>query len=566
MYRRSPESIKLPRLTLSVRWRLTLWYVAILTLVVTIFGAIVYETQAAEVRSQLNEELRRDSDAIASSYNPATGQFDYGPAPAQIVPVKPRATTIKTQVPTPVATADTQKLAALKKAGKVDPSTVLLPGNNLGANVGSGVRAIPSKPLVTLGVGGVVLLVDAEGVVSRYGPINDADVNRLTSQEITTGAPRSGTFTFTSNLAISDGTKTKTVPYRLYSVPELVKNVVLGTLIVGVPDRAPAQLHRLLLTLLIAAPITILVAAAGGYWLATRAMRPVRVMSSTVRSIGATDMSRRLHLPNRDELGDLAATFDQMLDRLEAAFQRQRQFTSDASHELRTPLTIVQLELEHARADRSLSPEIFQALTTIQSENEYMSRLVNDLLTLARADTGRPVLFPERLDLSDIVLSAVERLTPLAHERGITMTVEDLPELQVIGDATYLTQMIGNVIENAIRYTTDHGKSVTVDTGCRSASTGMQAWVRVTDDGPGIAADHLPHLFERFYRADQARERQVADNPQVNDMGGSGLGLSIVQWIARAHGGDVRVDSEVGKGTTAEIWLPLYVSGSVPGH
>jgi signal transduction histidine kinase len=186
-----------------------------------------------------------------------------------------------------------------------------------------------------------------------------------------------------------------------------------------------------------------------------------------------------------------------------------------------------------------------------------MSRLVNDLLTLARADAGRATFARDEVDLSDLTLEAVERLAPLARTQGIVLTVGDLPPLGLTGDATYLTRMLVNVIENAIRYTAGVGHNVRIDAGERCVDGVRQAWVRVSDDGPGIAAEHLPHLFERFYRADRVRERRDAADESLPAEGGSGLGLSIVQWVARSHGGDVLVESALGHGATFEIRLPL---------
>jgi signal transduction histidine kinase len=200
-----------------------------------------------------------------------------------------------------------------------------------------------------------------------------------------------------------------------------------------VPDRAPAQLKRLLLTLLLATPVTLLLATAGGCWLAARAMRPVRTISNMARGIGETDLSRRLNLPDRDELG----------------------------------------------------------------------------------------------------------------------------ELEVVGDPLSLTQMLSNIIENAIHYTSGQGHSVLIEAGARTGDGQSQGWVRVSDDGPGIAAVHLPHLFERFYRVDQAREHFANEDGRPVDPSGSGLGLSIARWVAITHGGDVHVASAVGHGTTVEVWLPL---------
>ncbi len=531
------------RLALGIRWRLTLWYVLILCLVLVAFSGIVYATQANSIHSSLNGELASEAGNLASSYDPSNGQFDLN--------VTTKSILAGSVVSTPAATMDEQQLVALKKSGQLATTS-----NNGDSSPLTGVTAEDSATLMALGKGGVALLVDPSGrVLTHYGRLSDSDATRLRGQIEPVGPPRVGTSTFTQQIH-ANSKVSKSVTYRFFTTPVLMKDVVAGTLIVGVPDRAPAQLHRLLMTLLIAAPITLLIAAVGGFWLASRAMRPVQLIAGTARSIGATDLSQRLNLPNRDEIGELAATFDQMLDRLESAFQRQRQFTSDASHELRTPLTIVQLELEHARLSPSITPQIVRALDTIRSENEHMSRLVNDLLMLARADDGRAVLTYERLDLSDVALSAVERLEPLAHESGITLRVGDLPELAVRGDEGYLTQMLTNVIENGIRYTSGHGHSVTVESSSSRDEREHRAWVRISDDGPGIPDEHLPHLFERFYRVDQARSAGHDDRRSASATG-SGLGLSIVRWVAETHGGDVLVESEVGEGTTFTIWLPL---------
>ncbi|HEX9030151.1 MAG TPA: HAMP domain-containing sensor histidine kinase, partial [Anaerolineales bacterium] len=193
--------------------------------------------------------------------------------------------------------------------------------------------------------------------------------------------------------------------------------------------------------------------------------------------------------------------------------------------------------------------------------NDYMSRLVNELLTLARMDAGQAMLKNEELDLSDLTLEVVERLAPLANRSGVELATGELPELPIRGDRQYLIQMLTNLVENAIKYSTGPLKHVRVEVGRSMASSQEMGWVKVTDTGPGIPAEDIPHIFDRFYRVDKARSRNPQDGP--NDVPeeerptGSGLGLSIAQWIARAHGGEIRVSSELGKGTTFEVNLPL---------
>ena len=310
-----------------------------------------------------------------------------------------------------------------------------------------------------------------------------------------------------------------------------------------------ALVRRFLLTLVAGSLLTLAVALVGGFWLADRAMRPVKTITQAARSIGETDLSRRLNMKSKDELGELANTFDAMLARLQAAFERQRQFVADASHELRTPLTIVNLETSRAIASRRSPQEYQHALSIIHSENDFMTSLVNDLLTLARMDAGQSTIEKTPLDLSDVAVETVERLTPLATRNGVTLEAGNLPETRIHGDRQYLLQMLSNLVENAIKYTTGDKKRVCVETG----TAGGSAWVRVSDTGPGIAPEHLPHLFDRFYRVDKARTRDAEAESDPRPPSGSGLGLSIVQWIAHVHGGEIRVESTLGSGTTFEV-------------
>jgi signal transduction histidine kinase len=278
-------------------------------------------------------------------------------------------------------------------------------------------------------------------------------------------------------------------------------------------------------------------------------MRPVKTITQAARTISETDLSHRLNMKSKDELGELANTFDAMIARLQGAFERQRQFVADASHELRTPLTIVNLETSRAIESRRSAQAYQKALRIIHSENDFMTSLVNDLLTLARMDAGQTVIEKTQVDLSDVAVDTIERLTPLAKRKQVTLEAGDLPETILPGDRQLLLQMVSNLVENAIKYSSGSNERVCVETGTKEGS----AWIRVSDNGPGIAAEHLPHLFDRFYRVDKARTREIGTDTDLEPPSGSGLGLSIVQWIAQAHGGEVRVTSMPGSGSTFEV-------------
>jgi signal transduction histidine kinase len=489
--------------TLSIRFRLTVWFVAILALVLVVFSVFIYTLQS---RALTRETLDR-------------------------LEIKIR------------------QIQSLNQVERREPFEGQITIPNISQDAG---------PL--LGNEDVLAVTDTRGeVVQSYGPIGAGDVNQLAQVGMEHSASQ-GPFTYTlvSTTATRENTKQG---YIFIVAPISIRAQVIGFLILGTPIDPGGQMRRLLLTLLLGGFAMLGIASVGGYWWADRAMRPVKTITQTARQISETDLSRRLNLGTHDELGELAETFDQMLARLQAAFERQRQFTADASHELRTPLTIVNLEANRALEAERSPQEYRHALGLIQSENEFMTRLVNNLLTLSRMDAGQTVLNLEKVDLSDLALEAVERLAPIAAQKQVHLSTGELPELIVNGDRQFLTQMITNLVDNGIKYTRGEDKRVRVETGCRTVEGESIAWLQVVDNGPGIPVKHLTRLFDRFYQLDRSRSRDQSEieieSTLDNATAGSGLGLSIVQWIARAHGGDVVVQSTVGQGTTFEVTLPL---------
>jgi two-component system OmpR family sensor kinase len=393
-----------------------------------------------------------------------------------------------------------------------------------------------------------LVFTDSNGnVLASHGPFDAQDSSDLASRALQemSASPVS------SNQVVSWSQKAGVhhTSYIFVSLPMQTGFRQSGLVVLGSPADPYGLQARLIFTLGAGSLITLLIALVGGFWLADRAMRPVRTITQAARTIGETDLSRRLNMKGKDELGELADTFDGMLARLQAAFERQRQFVADASHELRTPLTIVNLETSRALASRRKPEEYKRALSVIHSENDFMSTLVNDLLTLARMDAGQAVMEHFPVDLSDVVLDTMERLTPLAARSKVNLEAGELPETCILGDRQHLIQMVSNLVDNAIKYAAGPDKKVLIDTG----TTGETAWLRVSDNGPGIASEHLDHLFDRFYRIDKARVRDEGQSIGTNSTGGSGLGLSIVQWIVRSHGGEIKVDSQLGSGTTFTV-------------
>jgi heavy metal sensor kinase len=457
----------------SIRVRLTLWYVALLAVILVVFSGVLYVSLSRSLRSELDLTLTTEAERLVTSMDVENGSPRLGDGPDNL--------TIGT-------------VAALYDGA----------GRHL-------LAYDPREPLPSL----------------------PQSLNAATGGQTTI---------VTATLA--DGTQ-----WRVLTTPVIENGIQIGILQVGRPAaEVDVTLRQLALLLALAVPLTLLIASAGGLFLAGRALNPIDRITRAASAIGADDLSRRLNLRGtHDEVGRLASTFDRMLDRLDRAFRRQRQFTADASHELRTPLTMLTSQIDVA-LERRRSPAEYQALLrSLRDDTTRMSQLVSELLTLARADAGQQLLTTEELNLGELVRTVLPTMQPIATQRGVLLVDQVDPDVTVSGDQMRLTQLLINLVDNALRYTPPDG-SITVSV----ATSGATALLRVADTGVGIEPEHLPHLFERFYRADQSRARVA---------GGSGLGLAISQWIATAHGGDISVESTLGEGTTFTVRLPI---SSVP--
>ena len=333
--------------------------------------------------------------------------------------------------------------------------------------------------------------------------------------------------------------------FRALVVPIERAGQVTGALEVGrAAGDVTDTLRALLLILAVAYPVTLAVASSGGIFLGGRALSPINRLTRLARRISAEDLSQRLDMPlPDDEVGQLAHTFNDMIARLEDAFRRQRQFTADASHELRTPLTAVKGQVEVALQRERSSDAYREVLRVVNQDVDRMARLIGSLLTLARADAGEIPIALEPISLADVVSGALEQVQAVAGQRGVALRQARESSVIVRADEDLLLQLLLNLLDNAIKHTPEHGE---VTVGWTPHVDYVELWVR--DTGIGIASEHLPHLFERFYRVDKARSRAE---------GGSGLGLSICRWIAEAHGGSIFAESLPGKGSTFTVRLPI---------
>ena len=478
----------------SIRFRLTLWFVAILALVLVTFSTLIYWTQSRELRSDAVGHLQEEIEQLQGRLNPEMEEFSLPPSGAPESGVQ-------------LSGGDLLILA--------DPAGSIL--QQWGAEIG--------EP-------GALMAALLGSAGQQREPVADVRQVELTGQDGQVGR----------------------ADYLLVAAPIDQEGRLIGYLVMGRRTDLISQQHRLAVSLALGCLGMLVIAFLGGVWIADRAMRPVASIASAARNITESDLGRRLNMRGRDELADLAATFDGMISRLQTAFDRQRRFVADASHELRTPLTIINLEAGRMLEGQRPAGAYRHALQVIAAEGATMTRLVNDLLTLARMDSGQTILHSEQVALSDVARQAVARIAPLALQRHVRLESGNLAKARVTGDRQYLLQMASNLLENGVKYSGD-GQQVRIEILC----TRGNASLRVTDTGPGIPPEHLPAVFDRFYRVDQTRSKNE-DDPRSPS--GSGLGLSIVAWIVHAHGGEIRVDSRINEGTTFEVILPLSQADS----
>jgi two-component system OmpR family sensor kinase len=424
------------------------------------------------------------------------------------------------------------------------------------AHMASEARAIPGDPHLVEGSGGLEVgfrLYDAQGRIREHTPdvvllpaTDPASLLRMPAgpaydalaglaPPMAPDAPAAGAF----GLMVTSDQR-----WRVYVVALGQSGTDTGYLETLTPLGrldASIRIYRLILIALGLAGLS--AALIGGWAIAGGALRPIARMTSTAGTIAhSRDLSHRIATPrHHDELGRLATTFNDMLASIETAYQAQQRFVADASHELRAPLTAIQGNLELIRRHPEMPPdERDEALGEAEREAARLTRLVADLLALARADAG-VALQHRPVDLDAVALDAFSSARQLAHHQELML--DPFEPVQVVGDADRLKQLLLILLDNALKYT-PAGRRVTLGLRCCAHT----AEIVVHDEGVGIAAQDLPRVFERFYRADPARSR---------DAGGTGLGLPIARWIVEQHRGAIQIDSAAGQGTTVTVSLPM---------
>ncbi len=334
--------------------------------------------------------------------------------------------------------------------------------------------------------------------------------------------------------------------YRVLATPVEVDDRYLYSLLVAAPmTEAARNLAHLRLLFLISIPSALVLASIAAYIITRSAFRPIATMVATARQISASNLDQRLLVPPaNDEIRQLAETLNSMIERIDSAFNAQRQFIADASHELRTPLTIICSELEFAKR-RVADGETIESLQNSLSEIDRLARMAESLLLLARLDSSTSLITFSPVRLDELLPECVQLVNKIAEQKGIQIKVHVDEAVEIQGDSERLKSALLNLLDNAVKYSQTGGE-VRVSLSILT-SPDREAQITVADNGHGISPDDLPHIFERFYRASSNR----------GESSGSGLGLAIAQRVISLHSGDIQVASELSEGTVFTVNLPI---------
>ncbi len=334
-------------------------------------------------------------------------------------------------------------------------------------------------------------------------------------------------------------------PLRVITLPVKEKTITAYIVQIGTPLKEMVNTSRkLLIILLITGPILLILSSFGGYFLVRKAFSPVKKIVEAAKKITAEDLSHRIEpIGSKDEISELAETFNDMISRLERSFKQIKQFSSDASHELKTPLTAIRGEIEVALRKGRGREEYKKILKSALEEIDKLQKIIDNLLLLAQMDSQNIKLSFKEIQLDEILLEAFEEIETLAKREKLSLILKRVDQVGLKGDETLIKRLFVNLVDNAIKYTQEGGKvEISLEKENKSAK------FTVKDIGIGIPEDALPYIFDRFYRVDKARSRET---------GGCGLGLAIAKWIVETHKGKIEVRSKVGKGSLFAISFPL---------
>ena len=479
----------------SLRFKLTLWYVLILGILLISFSGFLYFTLSKSLSRDVDEKLRSLAELIASESASPLSKFGFG---------------------------------------------------NLDQALETSLNLRP--------IGKFIQVLDQSGNIGRKSD-NLRNVQLPISLNALKNATK-GSITFETNRSIGN-TPLRIITFPVIENDHVTKIVQIASSLEEVED----ALSTLFLILIIAVPLALMIAILGGQFLAHKALKPVDNITQTARMITSQNLNQRIApLKVKDEISRLIETFNEMISRLDQSFRQVKQFSSDASHELKTPLTILKGEVEVTlRKERSLQ-EYQQTLKSNLEEINRMSQIVEDLLLLSRADVEEIGLNKEDINLSEIFNEVVTQMDVLATSKRLRLFASNHhQDIHMFGDALRIRELFINLIENGIKYTEQGGAirvtlSKEYDPLGRNRSGGTEGEkeefvkIVVSDTGIGIAEEDQERIFNRFFRVDKARSREE---------GGSGLGLSICKWIVEAHQGEIRVESELGKGSSFIVKLPL---------
>ncbi len=480
----------------SLRFKLTLWYVLILGILLISFSSFLYLTLSKSLHRDVDDKLRSLAELIASESASPLSKFGFG---------------------------------------NIDQALE---------------TSLNLKP-----IGKFIQVLDESGNIGRKSD-NLKNVQLPISLNALKNATK-GLITFETNRSIGN------TPLRIITFPVIENNH--ATKIVQIAsslEEVEDALNTLFIILIITVPLALMVAILGGQFLAHKALKPVDNITQTARMITSQNLNQRIPPPKvQDEISRLIETFNEMISRLDQSFRQIKQFSSDASHELKTPLTILKGEVEVTlRKERSLQ-EYQQTLKSNLEEINRMSQIVEDLLLLSRADIGEIRLNKEDINLTEILNGVVTQMDIFARSKRLFLSASNHhQDIHMFGDALRIRELFINLIENGVKYT-EEGGSIGIalfkeyeplaGDGLEGPEGEQDKIVKiiVSDTGIGIAKEDQERIFNRFFRVDKARSREE---------GGSGLGLSICKWIVEAHQGEIRVESELGKGSSFIVKLPLF--------